>query len=90
VSEPITSRPYRPSGEMCCNGCVFGRGGHLPTCPIVCDEKLFQRYVDAAFCYPYTVPPMDAASPAMPPDKIMMAWRDRKGKLHSRLIEDAR
>ena len=28
----IISRPYRPSGDWCCEACVFGRGRHSEWC----------------------------------------------------------
>jgi hypothetical protein len=28
----ITSRPFRPDGEQCCEACVFGRGEHAASC----------------------------------------------------------
>src|SRR5689334_19142491 len=31
MSEPLYSRPYRPS--QCCEGCVFGRAEHAVWCP---------------------------------------------------------
>jgi hypothetical protein len=42
----ITSMPFRPNPEMCCEACVFGRGEHAEwcyvrtaTCPM-CDGEL--------------------------------------------------
>jgi hypothetical protein len=31
----ITSRPYRPSGDWCCEACVFGRGEHAEWCGVL-------------------------------------------------------
>jgi len=31
----VTSRPYKPDAEMCCEACVFGRGQHSPACSLI-------------------------------------------------------
>lgn len=28
----LTSRPYQPVSEKCCDACVFGSGEHAPWC----------------------------------------------------------
>lgn len=34
--ENLTSRPFEPNPDVCCEACVFGRGPHADWCPHYC------------------------------------------------------
>jgi hypothetical protein len=46
----ITSRPYRPSGDWCCEACVFGRGEHAEWCSRRRVQKFIEDQLETGVC----------------------------------------
>jgi hypothetical protein len=47
----LTSRPFQPNPEICCEACVFGRGQHSPACRLTVEviDISGERHTFASF-----------------------------------------